>query len=178
MPHAVQYHTYIVYDGTNSAAVLAFCQMDPSTAVWSIESETGGVLTLKQVYDAPAFYELGVGDLVVTIGAPGQAGPNPMGANAFADFYKPLPPAALSLGTATTPNIGANAQATVTVTLAPAQSSATYLAASALAGSSQLLGALSILSTTIVDADTVDVVVKNTGLLALAGATVVVSAVS
>jgi len=58
----------------------------------------------------------------------------------------------------------------------PALPDAGYNVAVALAGSSQLLGALAILSATVAGSAQVDVVVQNNGLLTLAGATVLVTA--
>lgn len=179
----VEAHESVTYDGTNSAELLTAIARDVvEFQPWSIQSETGGVLTfVADIGDGPYTLSLAEGDRLVQ-SYEGWS-PQVWEPDAFASRFRPLPDAvppvaALSLGTATTPSIGANAQATVSVPLSPAQPSATYLAASALSGSAQLLGSLSIVSTTIVDADTVHVVVRNGGLLALAGATVIVSAVS
>jgi hypothetical protein len=80
------------------------------------------------------------------------------------------------VGYAVTPSLIIGASATVAVPMVPALPDAGYNVAVALAGSSQLLGALAILSATVVDADTVNVVIQNNGLLTLAGATVLVTA--
>lgn len=64
---------------------------------------------------------------------------------------------------------------TVRVTLNAAMPSAAYTATAVLTGGA-VLGSLKINSTTIIDAQTVDVVVQSSGLLTLAAATVLVFA--
>jgi hypothetical protein len=82
----------------------------------------------------------------------------------------------LAVGYAVTPSLIIGASATVAVPMVPSLPDAGYNVAVALAGSSQLLGALAILGHSVVDADTVNVVIQNNGLLTLAGATVLVTA--
>jgi len=82
----------------------------------------------------------------------------------------------LAVGYAITPSLVVGASATVAVPMVPALPDSGYNVAVALAGSAQLLGALAILSASVVDTDTVNVVVQNNGLLTLAGATVLVTA--
>lgn len=101
--------------------------------------------------------------------------------NTLADFTKlyrePVTPTAtLAVGYAVTPSLGVGASATVAVDMVPALPDSGYNVGVALAGSAQLLGALAILSATVVDADTVNVVIQNNGLLTLSGATVLVTA--
>lgn len=87
-----------------------------------------------------------------------------------------LPLPALAVGYAVTPNLIVGASATVTVPMVPSLPDAGYNVAVALSGSAQLLGALQILSATVVSASSVDVSVRNNGLLTLGGATVLVTA--
>lgn len=86
------------------------------------------------------------------------------------------PAPTLAVGYAVTPSLGIGASATVNVDMVPALPDSGYNVAVALAGSSQLLGALAILSATVAGSAQVDVVVQNNGLLTLAGATVLVTA--
>lgn len=82
-----------------------------------------------------------------------------------------------SLGNASVPTLLSNTQTTVSVNMSPALANVNYNVASVIIGSADLLTDLQILSTTIVDVDTVDVVVRNNGLLSLSGATVLVNAI-
>lgn len=81
-----------------------------------------------------------------------------------------------SAGTGAVPSLIANQQTTVQVTLRAAMADTDYEAVAVLIGGVSLLAALSIVSTTVVSATRVDVVVRNTGLITLAGATVLVQA--
>lgn len=95
----------------------------------------------------------------------------------FEAFYRLPEGPTISVGYETTPNLSAGASATVNVPMVPALPDAGYAIAVSLAGSSQLLGALAILSSTVAGSAQVDVVVQNTdGLLTLGGATVLVTA--
>lgn len=97
----------------------------------------------------------------------------------IAALYTPVnavPQPSLAVGYAVTPSLGVGASATVNVDMVPALPDAGYNVAVALAGSSQLLGALAILSATVAGSAQVDVVIQNNGLLTLAGATVLVTA--
>jgi len=96
----------------------------------------------------------------------------------FEAFYRlpDLLTPTLAVGYAVTPSLGIGASATVSVDMVPALPDAGYNVAVALAGSAQLLGALAILSATVAGSAQVDVVVQNNGLLTLAGATVLVTA--
>jgi hypothetical protein len=82
----------------------------------------------------------------------------------------------LAVGYAVTPSLIIGASATVAVPMVPSLPDAGYNVAVALAGSAQLLGGLAILSATVAGSAQVDVVVQNNGLLTLAGATVLVTA--
>lgn len=81
-----------------------------------------------------------------------------------------------AMGVAPVPSLVLNATATVAVQLQPAMPSSSYSAyASLFAGIS--ITSLQINSVTVVDSDTVNVVVQNVGLATLAGANVMVHAV-
>lgn len=96
----------------------------------------------------------------------------------FNVFYRPAPAVQSSTGNALVPLLTASAETTVSVTLVPALADSNYSVSSSIVGNSaSLLDDLDILSTTIVDSDTVDVVIKNNGLISLSGANVFVTAV-
>jgi hypothetical protein len=164
----------VQYTGSNSAEVLDLAELATPVAPWSIQSESGGVLVLEFDQDGPDTCTLNVGDWLVFE-------PKALFAGAYTDdafqarLNHPLP-LAVSAGSAPVPTLGASAQTTVSVTIAPAQSG-DYEAAAHLIGGSGLLADLEILSVTPDDADTVDVVVRNNGLVSLGGATVAVMAV-
>lgn len=84
----------------------------------------------------------------------------------------------VALGIAAVPTLAGSAQATVHVTINPPMPNDNYNAAAVLSGGVGLLSKLSIVSVTVVNESTVDVVVDNTGLLQLSGASVIVNAVS
>jgi hypothetical protein len=84
----------------------------------------------------------------------------------------------ISMGIAAVPTLLGATQTNVNVTIRPTLPAVTgYSVASVVVGGVNLLAALSILSTTIINASTVQVTVRNTGLLSLGGATVLVAAV-
>lgn len=96
----------------------------------------------------------------------------------FNVFYRPAPSVQSSTGNALVPVLTASAETTVAVTLVPALADSNYSVASSIVGNSaSLLDDLDILSTTIVNANTVNVVVKNNGLISLSGANVFVTAI-
>lgn len=82
----------------------------------------------------------------------------------------------VSVGTAAVPTLLLAQSVTVPVTLKKSFIDTAYSAIALLSGSLNLLGALQVNSVTIVDEDTVDVVVQNTGLVTLSGASVLVVA--
>lgn len=88
-----------------------------------------------------------------------------------------LPPPVLAVGVATVPSLLGNTQTTVQVTITPTMPDTSYTAVAVITGGVALLASLSVLSTTKVSGSRVDVVVRNTGLLTLAGASVLVVAV-
>lgn len=75
-----------------------------------------------------------------------------------------------AVGVASVPTLGALSQQTVSVTLHPTMGDTSYDAAPVLAGTAALLANLTILSHSVVDESTVDVVVRNNGLASAAGA--------
>lgn len=83
----------------------------------------------------------------------------------------------ISLGVGSVPTLVGAAQATINVTIKPAFLDTNYVATALVTGAVNLLASLSVLSVTIVNATTVAVVVRNTGLLSLSGASVLVAAV-
>lgn len=88
-----------------------------------------------------------------------------------------VPVPALAVGYETTPDLTAGASATVQVPMVPALPDSGYNVAVALAGPSQLLGSLQILSHTVISANAVNVAVQNNnGSLTLGGATILVTA--
>ncbi len=109
----------------------------------------------------------------------GNVGTTNDGVNITA-LYTPVtdvPSPTLAVGYAVTPNLTAGASTTVEVPMVPSLPDSGYNVGVALAGSTQLLGALAILSATVAGSAQVDVVVQNTdGLLTLGGATVLVTA--
>src|ERR1044072_4938950 len=80
-----------------------------------------------------------------------------------------------SFGVSAVPELAASASDTVSVTLAPDMSDAGYGATAQLFAGVDI-SALQVNSVTVVDEDTVDVVVENTGLVSLSGANVMVVA--
>jgi len=92
--------------------------------------------------------------------------------------YNPKRPV-ISAGAAAVPSLGIGASAVVAVTLKAGMGVTDYQAVAWLTGSQQLLGALEIVGLPAVDtASVVKVTVKNSGLLTLAGATVLVLALN
>lgn len=83
---------------------------------------------------------------------------------------------AAGFGAIPAPLIG-NATTTIQVTIKPTMPSTAYQAQATLAGSSNILGSLSIQSVTVVSPSRVDVVVKNTGVVSLNGGSVIVYAI-
>jgi hypothetical protein len=88
-----------------------------------------------------------------------------------------VPAPTTALGIASVPSLLGSAQTTVQVTIRPTLPNNTYNVAAALSGAVNLLASLSVLSISKVSGSRADVVVRNTGLLTLAGALVVVNAV-
>lgn len=164
----------VQYDGTN-AAFIAGC-FDGGTVVGT--PGTTCVIDINGSFNI----EISTGDWVAVSqgGFYGRFTPAQYAA-AWTEIYSASQVTSLTapvnaIGIGTVPTLGANAQATVHVELSADFGGTSYSAAAALHGGTALLGALTILSTTKVDGNTVDVVVKNTGLASLSGAGVFVVA--
>lgn len=83
----------------------------------------------------------------------------------------------IALGVNSVPTLLGAAQATVQVAIKPTFADTNYQATAVVTGAVNLLASLSVLSVTVVNGTRVDVVVRNTGLLSLSGASVLVSAI-
>lgn len=81
-----------------------------------------------------------------------------------------------SVGLKESPTLLLGQSATVAVDIIPAMPNTSYAATAQLVASATVLGSLSITSTSIVDADTVNVTVQNSGLLNLSGVHILVTA--
>lgn len=168
----------IQYTGSNSADI------DSQVPGVSITSEVGGVLTLNS-----GAIVLNTGDWILfnsfqTFGLPNTLYHNEWGCVALCDELQEVAddlstlsavPAVRSIGVAPVPTLIASASTTVSVTLNPAMSGSGYSAVATLFAGINI-AALTINSVTVVDADTVDVVVQNTGLVSLSGSNVMVVA--
>lgn len=192
MPNDVIYvpvQKHRVFDGTNIPDML-----DRLLPLWSEgyisasanypgASATFSFTTDPNPNNAPQTFNYAVGDSVlINVGGPYTAAV--LADDTFVvplesfilDHSPAVPSPTLAVGYAVTPSLGIGASATVSVPMVPALPDSGYNVGVALAGSAQLLGALAILSATVVDTDTVNVVVQNNGLLTLGGATVLVTA--
>lgn len=175
-----------LFDGSNAQDMLdAVAALYPNAVISASSNYPGASATLTVVTDldpnnAPSTIPFSVGEgfnLVAGGSYPVASLADATGMTSLAEFVRDHAPApALAVGYGSTPNILVGASATVTVPMVPALPDAGYNVAVALAGSAQLLGSLQILGHTVVSASAVDVTVKNNGLLALAGATVLVTA--
>lgn len=83
----------------------------------------------------------------------------------------------LAAGQGSVPTLVLNGTATVTVTVKPSFKDTAYQAVAQVIGGTSVLGALSVQSVTAMSVNTVNVVVKNTGLATLSGASVLVTAI-
>lgn len=86
------------------------------------------------------------------------------------------PQPALAVGYGVVPTLAGGDTDTVTVPMVPSLPDDGYNVSIALAGAAQLLGSLQIIGHDVVSASAVDVSVRNNGILALGGATVLVTA--
>lgn len=158
------------YTGANSAEVLDVGELSGHTC--SVVSESGGVLVFSDD-TASVQKTINTGEWVYI---------DPESPNSIAEvvtntrynelFFK----TEISAGTAGVPTLLLAQSATVVVTLKIPFFDTSYTAVAAISGSLNLLGALQINSVTIIDEDTVNVVVQNTGLVTLSGASVLVIA--
>ena len=162
------------YDGTNSAAIAA----EGSVVILS---ETGGVLTMESplgstVWNIPlSYYIVFAENYVVEVSSPADF-TRRWRCVALCDSLAPAVGTPLrSVGVAPVPLLLASASTTVAVQLNPAMPDATYTPQAFLFAGISIVG-LQINSVSVVDADTVNVVVQNVGLLSLQGSNVLVTA--
>ena len=177
---------YLVYDGTNSAAIRN--KAEDQYGTWTV-SESGGVLTITKTYaeldenNVPYHDDWTVnnGDYVLFGNLGGMAGVYSQ--ENFDLNYAIVDdalnqPVLIAMGIESVPSINGGASSSpISVTLKPALADSDYAAVAILAGGLGLLSKLEVSSVTVVDEDTVSVVVHNTGLLPLSGAQVLVQAV-
>lgn len=169
----------VQYDGTNSSDIIALDEFDFNNA-----SESSGTWSFQSPPDSTS-YTFHTGDWVL------YAQNQVMQAKTNMEFEREYSCNALcpdlevfstgeqirSMGVAPVPSLVLNASTTVNVTLSPPMPDDSYTAyASKFAGVS--ITDLTINSVTVVDEDTVQVAVQNTGLVTLAGANVLVHAVA
>lgn len=191
MPNDVLYaliQRHRVFDGTNAPDMLAAMNLSgfPDAYISASASYPGASATLQIMTDTnpnngpyPVNFTVGsswsfaVGGMI-----PEQYLTDNSFVVPLADFIRDhAPQPALAVGYEITPSLGPGASATVSVPMVPDLPDAGYNVAVALAGSTQLLGSLQILGHTVVSASAVNVSVQNNnGLLTLAGATVLVTA--
>lgn len=160
----------VKYTGSNSAEVIQVGELSGHDC--SIVSESGGVLVVS---DDTASQQR-------TVNSGEWAYIDPESPNSVFEvvtqtvfnnfFFK----TEISVGIAGVPTLLLTQSTTVTVTLKVPFFDTSYTPVALITGSLTLLGALQINSVTIIDEDTVNVVVQNTGLLSLSGASVLVVA--
>ena len=168
-PAAKKYPS-VKYDGTNSSEVLTVYGLSGHSC--SIVSESGGVLVINDATIGVNF-TINSGEWTYIDPADSNQHGETITNTVFSDqFFK----TEVSAGIAGVPTLLLSQSATVTVTLKIPFFDTSYTAIAMISGSLNLLGALQINSVTIVDEDTVNVVVQNTGLVTLSGASVVVVA--
>lgn len=165
------YKESIQYDGTNGSFIIGTWV----TGATDFVSDNGTTLTWENEEDA--IRTVNVGGWVVkssdTDGDPEQL----TNAQYLASYVEIDPPTlTLAMGYALTPNITASSSANVAVDLDTTMSGTSYETTAVLTGTSALLNDLDITAVTITDNNTVTVTVQNNGIVALAGATVVVAA--
>lgn len=168
----------IQYTGSNSA------EIDATISNLTIVSETGGVLTVQSPSGGGSPHVLNTGDWArFTQGAIVSTHPDAD----FTSFYvrnavfddldaveAALDDVIHSAGVKECPLLIVG-NTTVSVDIIPAMPDTSYTPYAQLFASVALLGSLSISSVTVVDTDTVDVVINNGGLISLTGANVLVT---
>jgi len=172
MALVVPYRESIQYDGTNGSYIIDTWLSGSVTLI----SDTGTTLTWENFEESVNHVD--INGWLTKFEVSDQDPQGWSNANYLSQFVElPSPPVlVLASGYALTPNILASASANVAVDLDTTMSGTSYEASAVLAGASSLLGSLAITSVAITDTNTVTVTVQNNGLLALAGATVVVTA--
>ena len=177
----------IQYDGTNVAdfTTLVSGVLDPYSVPYQVSDVSGANLyVIVQPPGIPVTLQLQVGDwLVIRPLATASSTFEKLSNTTFIARYTSVIKLATDIaesggsgafGIANVPTLLGNSQTTVSVTIKPTLSAAPTDAVAILAGGVSLLASLSILSTTPVSGSQVDVVVRNTGLLSLSGASVFV----
>lgn len=160
----------IRYDGMNSSDVLPLFEFNGWTA--SITSEVGGVLTIHSDTHNVDFV-INTGDWCYNDKEVPDSHGFVVTNTVFNElFFK----TDISVGFAAVPTLLLSQSATVSVTLEIPFLDTNYSAVALITGSLNLLGALQVNSVTVIDEDTVNVVVQNTGLVTLSGASVLVVA--
>jgi hypothetical protein len=169
----------VQYDGTNSADIVALDDFD-----FNNSSESSGVWSFQSPPDATS-YTINTGDWIL------YAQNQVMLKNSNSEFLLQYTCNTVcndvsvfstgeqvrAIGVAPVPSLVLSGTANVDVTLHPAMPDTNYTAyAATFAGIS--LTDLQINSVTVVDEDTVTVAVENTGLITLAGASLIVHAVA
>lgn len=175
MAHVVPYRESIQYDGTNGTYIISTWLNGSVTLI----SDTGSVLTWEN--NESVQRNIPVGGWVIKDNGDNydpSGRTNTQYHNEWVEVPPPfsVPDVTLAMGYALTPNINASASANVTVDLDTTMSGTSYEATAVLTGTSALLADLDITAVAITDNNTVTVTVQNNGILALAGATVVVAA--
>lgn len=169
----------VQYTGSNSGDIAALDQFDFNNA-----SESAGVWTFQSPPDSTTFV-VQTNDWIlyaqnqVFLRVPNSEFLTNYSCNSLCADVEALSSATAvrAIGCAPVPSLVLSASTTVAVTLQPAMPDSSYTAYAALfAGIS--ITSLQINSVTVVDEDTVNVVVQNVGLVTLAGATVTVHAVA
>jgi len=172
MPTVAPRYESAQYDGTNGAYIAGTL----NTGITFV-SDTGTVLTYKDGDNINRTMNLGEW---MVVGQHYDSYPYPFPNAQYGLYYVEvlsIPDITLAMGYALTPAItGSGGTANVAVDLNTSMSGTNYEASAALAGTSALLADLEITSVAITDSNTVTVTVQNNGLLALAGATVIVTA--
>lgn len=160
------------YDGTNGSFLIGtFC----SSPNLDIVSDNGTTLVFEDGDNNT--HTASAGDYLIRQSNLLDDFPEVQTPAEYAQNWIPEPILSLAAGYALTPNItGSGGTANVGVDLDSTLSGTSYQASAVLAGTSTLLADLVITAVSITDANTVTVTVQNNGLLALAGATVIVTA--
>lgn len=179
----VESFTYTGSNGSDIVGVLNDYSQSP--VVWSILSETGGVLMVRRAAGFNDDYTINTDDVIVLKNRD-ELTFEKLTTEQFINKYAPfvdvlgsVAPPVQAIGVATVPSLAGNTQTTISVTLNPVMPSMDYTVAAAALGTVSILGSLSVLSTSKVSESQVDVVVRNTGLLTIsAGGSVLVAAVA
>lgn len=160
----------IQYDGTNGSYIAGTW----NTAITFV-SDTGTVFTYQ---DSDTYNQTADLNDWLIANQVSDGYPTVMSPSEYAEYFVEIPEAlTLGAGYALTPSIaGSGGTANVAVDLDTTFADTGYQAKAVLAGTSALLADLDITAVAKTDANTVTVTVQNNGLIALAGATVIVTA--